>query len=308
MKSGKVNCFVMAVALASLSLLWSCGGGNQTDDKAKQEAKNAVETDKAGIEWVSIPGGTYIMGSLPAEPNRKPDEVQHQVTLNPFKMSKYEVTVGQFKKFVDATGYVTYAESGNDGFKGSTIWNGTAFEKKAGINWRHDVQGNLVPEKNYDHPVTNISWDDAIAFAKWLGCRLPTESEWEYAARGGTATPFHTGNCLSSDQANYNATFPGGNCSKGQYRANLVKVGSFPANPFGLFDMHGNVSEWCYDAYGEYPTAPQTNPFGPTQGSNKVMRGGSWRDNGATCRSAARTSVFHGRSLGFAGFRVVKPK
>jgi formylglycine-generating enzyme required for sulfatase activity len=223
-------------------------------------------------------------------------------------MSKYEITVAQFKLFVDATGYQTMAEKGADGFKGSTIWTGSKFEKKEGINWRYDANGNLLADTNYNQPVTHIAWDDAYAFAKWMGCRLPTEAEWEYACRAGTSSPFSFGNCISAEQANYCATYPGGKCPKSNYRAQTLKVGTLPPNGWGLYDMHGNVAEWVYDVYGEYSSGAQTNPFGPEQGSNRVIRGGSWRDNGVTCRSAARTSIFHARSLGFSGFRLVLTK
>ena len=301
----------MMYATLSCGIMFSCGSNssdNTNNNNNNENQKVTTEKGKFGIEWVNVPGGKFLMGSVSTEPGRKADEDQHQVTLNPFKISKYEVTVSQFKLFVDATGYITLAEKVVDGFKGSTIWTGSKFEQKAGINWRYDFMGNLLADSNYDHPVTHVNWDDACACAKWMGCRLPTESEWEYAARAGTTSIFTTGNCLGADQANYNANYPGGTCPKGLYRAKTLRVGSFPANAWGLHDMHGNIAEWCYESYGAYPTASQTNAFGPPEGSKRVVRGGSWRDNAPTCRVAARTGIFHGRSLGFAGFRLVLNK
>jgi len=303
---GKVSSIVFTMfALIVSGIFFSCGSSKKEEEKTQ---KVTVQDGKPVLEWVNVQGGTFTMGSPSNEPGRKPDEVQHEVKLSSFKMSKYEITVAQFKLFVEATGYVTTAEQVIEGFKGSTVWVDNKFEKKEGVNWRHDGSGNLLPDSCYNHPVTHVTWDDAIAFAKWMGCRLPTEAEWEYAARGGTTTAFYTGPCLGSNQANFNAIYPGGNCKKGEYRAKIMPVGSFPSNPLGLFDLHGNVLEWCYDSYAEYPNTLQTNPFGPSQGPNRVARGGSWRDVGPNCRVATRTSLFHARALGYTGFRLVTTK
>jgi len=260
---------------------------------------------KPTIEWVEIPGGTFTMGSPLTEERRNADETQHPVTLSAFKMSKYEITVEQFQAFIEATGYQTDAEKGSGGFSGSVIWDGSKFEKKAGANWKCDVMGNPLPETDYNHPVIHLSWNDASAFAEWMGCRLPTEAEWEYAARAGSVTPFNTGNCLNTDRANYNGTYPYFKCKKGINRANTMAIGTLPPNTWGLHDMHGNVSEWCSDLYGEYPSSPQTNPKGAVTGANHVYRGGSWRDNGLNCRSAARYNAYTTNRYDFLGIRLV---
>lgn len=232
---------------------------------------------KPTIAWVSIPAGTFTMGSPSSEVDREEDEIQHQVTLSAFKMSKYEVTFEQYDLFCDATGRSKPSDSGVG-------------------------RGN--------HPVTHVSWDDATAFAEWMGCRLPTEAEWEYAARAGTTTPFSTGNSLTTSHANYNRNDPNyNNRTKGEYL--LVKtmpVGSFAANAYGLFDMHGNVREWCSDWDGDYSTSAQTNPKGPSSGSHRVIRGGSCMDFSYDCRSAIRDYDNPANSGGNLGFRLVSPK
>lgn len=225
--------------------------------------------NKPIIEWVSIPAGSYTMGSPASEKDRDSDETQHHVTLSAYKMSKYEVTFEQYDFFCDATGRIKPSDEG----------------------WGRGKR-----------PVINVSWDDAKAFADWMGCRLPTEAEWEYAARAGTTTPFNTGNCLSTAQANYNGDYPYSGCNKGLYREKTMPVGSFVPNEWGLHDMHGNVWEWCSDWYGDYFTSSQTNPNGPATGTVRVFRGGGWINYAYYCRSAYRfygTPDFRYYNVGF---------
>jgi len=228
-------------------------------------------TSKAPAEIITalIPAGTFTMGSPASEVGRRSDETQHQVTLSAFKMSKYEVTFEQYDLFCDATGRSKPNDEG---------WG----------------RGN--------RPVINVSWHDATAFAEWMGCRLPTEAEWEYACRAGTTTPFSTGNNLTTSQANYDGNYPYNNNAKGEYRKKTLQVGSFAANAYGLFDMHGNVWEWCSDWYGDYSTSAQTNPKGASSGSHRVIRGGSWIINAPSCRAADRydiTPVYRNSTIGF---------
>jgi formylglycine-generating enzyme required for sulfatase activity/tRNA A-37 threonylcarbamoyl transferase component Bud32 len=217
--------------------------------------------DKPMVEWVDIPGGTFTMGSPWDEVEREDDETQHEVTLSPFRMSKYEVTFEQYDAFCEATGR----------------------EKPEDEGWG---RGN--------RPVINVSWDDATAFAEWMGCRLPTEAEWEYACRAGSTTPFYTGYNLTTSQANCDGE-------------RTVEVGSFEPNDWGLYDMHGNVGEWCSDWYGayNYSTYPQTDPKGPGSGSYRVIRGCGWFDSSIFCRSAIRNGMELGISNNDFGFRLV---
>jgi formylglycine-generating enzyme required for sulfatase activity len=271
------------------------------------------------IEWADIPGGTFMMGSPLKEPQRSRTETQHQVTIDSFRISKYEITVRQFKSFVDATGYVTDAEKGIEIHpiwkkhskknlqKGSIIYNGKLFGKfKEYVNWRYDEKGNIRPTDECNYPVIYVSWNDAKAFADWIGCSLPTEAEWEYAYRAGTTTPFYTGEYLTTKKANYNGNKPYNYGTKGEFIERILPGGSYPANAFGLYDMAGNVSEWCNDWYCKSLKISQTNPQGPSEGSDKVIRGGSGFCAEWCCRAATRSSHIPPSLSGYLiGFRVV---
>jgi formylglycine-generating enzyme required for sulfatase activity len=239
----------------------------ENDTKAKDSSIN-----KPIIEFVDIPGGTFLMGSPAIEPGRQDDEIQHEVTLSAFKMSKYPVTYEQYDIFCEATG-----------------------RKKP---WGFD-RGNM--------PVSQVTWYDAKAFAEWMGCRLPTEAEWEYAARANTTTPFYTGDCITSEQANFNGKEPYTNCEKSENKGKPLPVGSFPPNAFGLYDMHGNIWQWCSDWYGEYNIIDKLNPKGPKTGTHKVDRGGGWYDPAWRCRSAYRAGGDPPENRGSGiSFRIVK--
>ena len=260
------------------------------------------------IEWAEIPAGTFLMGSPESEPERNESEIQHQVILSAFKMSKHEITTGQFEAFVNATGYITDADKGTDGTKGSAVWVGQNLKIKTDVDWKCDEKGNLRPLSQYNQPVLHVSWNDAKAFASWMGCRLPTEAEWEYACRAGTTTPFNTGNSLLTSLANFNGTYPYPNNPTGIYRAKPMPVGSYEPNAFGLYDMHGNVSEWCNDWFGNYPSTPQTNPKGPSRGTQHVIRGGNFDSYAMSCRSAFRDYNSTNFRIYYLGFRIVSAK
>ncbi|MDX2248919.1 MAG: SUMF1/EgtB/PvdO family nonheme iron enzyme [Bacteroidia bacterium] len=249
-----------------------------------------------GIVMVKITGGTFDMGSEKYD-SEKP---LHRVTISDFWMGKTEVTVAQFEAFIAATGYKTDAEKGD----GSYIWTGSTWEKKAGVNWRCDVKGNIRPESEWNHPVIHVSWNDAKAYCDWLSertgqkWRLPTEAEWEYAAGDGSSNrTIYAGTDSESELGDY-----------AWYTTNTNNTGTRPVgqkkpNRLGLYDMSGNVWEWCSDWYGNYPSSDISDPKGPESGSFRVLRGGSWYGDASDCRVAFRSLYTPGVRSGSLGFR-----
>ena len=259
------------------------------------------------LDLVLIPGGTFTMGSPAGEEGRdwygdfndalkgvNVEGPQHQVKIQPFLMGKYPVTQAQ--------------------------WKAVAALPKS----ERDLEADPANFKGDNRPVEQVSWDDAIEFCQRLSkhtgrkYRLPSEAEWEYACRAGTTTPFHFGSTITTDVANYRGTdweyegktYSGsyGQGPKGEYRQQTTDVGRFSANAFGLYDMHGNVLEWCLDHWhNTYDGAPTDGSAWLSSGESnlRLLRGGSWADDPWYCRSANRRGLARGGQYADVGFRLV---
>jgi formylglycine-generating enzyme required for sulfatase activity len=251
-------------------------------------------TNSIGMRLALIPAGKFVMGSPVTEEERDPEELAHEVEISrPFYLGAHEVTQAQFQEVMGK--------------------NPSFFQGKNG--------------GGPDHPADQVQWNDAVEFCRKLSglpaekkagrvYRLPTEAEWEYACRAGTATPFHSGKVLSSKQANFNGNYPYSGAARGPYLEQTAKVGSYPANAWGLHDMHGNVWEWCQDWYDPdyYKRSPRQDPQGPDKGVVptgfrnqffRVVRGGCWLEEGRGCRSAYRFRLMPDERYRWVGFRVV---
>ncbi|TAF09840.1 MAG: serine/threonine protein kinase [Nostocales cyanobacterium] len=236
------------------------------------------------LEMIAIRGGSFLMGSPENEPERLSSESpQHRVTIQPFYMGKFTVTQAQ--------------------------WERVAVLPKI----QQDLNPNPSRFSGKNRPVEAVSWLDAQEFCARLSkatgkkYRLPSEAEWEYACRAGTNTPFYFGDNITNDLANYNGNYPYNSGAKGKYRQQTTDVGSFPPNSFGLYDMHGNVWEWCEDDWHEnYINAPVNGSAWINQSSKyNLLRGGSWISNARDCRSANRGSGARDFRDDTLGFRVV---
>jgi formylglycine-generating enzyme required for sulfatase activity len=244
------------------------------------------------LEMVAIPGGTFLMGSPPNEKYSFDDEYpQHQVTVPPFFMGKYPITQAQWKEVASRTDLKV---------KQDLDLNPAHFKDRPDSDRR---------------PVELVNWYDAVEFCARLSkltgreYRLPSEAEWEYACRAGTTTPFYFGETITRELANYNASNTYADEPNGEYRNETTPVGQFPPNAFGLYDMHGNVWEWCMDDWHDnYENAPSDGSVWLVDyyQEESVMRGGSWGLNPTYCRSAFRLNNYcrDYRNI-YNGFRVV---
>jgi formylglycine-generating enzyme required for sulfatase activity len=296
---------VTAVSKGTATITVSTANG-----KTDACAVTVVDASSHIVESVLIPKGTFLMGSsngsavgvgvpgtdpnaTPAETYRVSDETQHRVTLTKnYYMSKYEITNAQYAEFLNAEGI------GSTGAKATVQGGETLIEASRGIyDWGLHHNGRWEPVAGYEnHPVIYVSWYGAKAYAEWAGGDLPTEAQWERAARGGVENmPFGIGDgtLLTDAMANFN-----------NYRTMAVGSYSDYANAYGLYDMHGNVSEWCLDSNHGYTSSPVTDPVGTT-GLDRVTRGGYWYDNIRSCRSAHRSTGDPNYRHYVVGFRVM---
>lgn len=249
-----------------------------------QDKKPLVYQNRLGLRFCLIPAGDYLLGSPPTEAGRYWDEgPQHWVRLSAFYLSATEITNDLYGRFLRETGH------------------------RPPLYWRD--QNLNAP----DQPVVGVSWDDAVAFARWLSdatgetYRLPTEAEWEAAARGGlVGQPYPWGADPPEAGGKYRANYNPKPFAADGYRY-TAPVGRFPPNGYQLYDLAGNVAEWCQDWYDPqaYTRDRGLNPKGPATGVAKVVRGGSWFSSARDLRCAARRSWPPGNADGFIGFRLV---
>jgi len=249
------------------------------------------------------------MGSPSDEPGRRDDEGPvHTVTISrPFYLAARETTVRQFRVFVEQMHYTP--EAGEMG-EGALEWDYSQQTWKP----RHESRWNNPGfSQDVNDPVVCVSRHDAEVFCYWLSkkenrtYRLPTEAEWEYACRAGTTTAYATGPTLAPDQARFGANLQNPSEREVQRPLQTEKVGAFAPNALGLFDMHGNVWEWCADIYGRtaYRDGPSREPIAPKASDMSVVRGGSWQSNAADCRSARRLPLAPSTRRNDVGFRVL---
>lgn len=278
-----------------------------------QTSKNSI-----GMPLVWIPAGRMLMGSPATDKEARPDELpQHPVEIaDPFEIGMLEVTIGEFRKFVEATGYKTLAERENEGYAFNAKTQ--RLEPTPGSSWK-----STGFDQTDDCPVINVAYEDAVAFCGWLSdeehvdYRLPTEREWEYACRAGSQTKWTSGDDLESlrdycnlcDQSleqnypfatwcvDWNDGFPF-----------TAPVGSFQPNAFGIYDMHGNVFEWCADFWPEagYDGRKLSDPDEPVQPGSRIVRGGSFLSLTMFLRSADRVGLSPSQRNCIVGFRVVR--
>lgn len=312
-----------------LVLCTLCGCLQKAEEQVGPAPRKAAKTE-AYAGMVHLEGGAFKMGS---REGLRDEEPVHEVTVGPFWIDKSEVTNAQFSQFVKETGYVTIAEQkpSKDDFPGvpedklvpgSLVMTGGGWDYVAGADWRHPLgPGSDLVGKD-DHPVVHVAWDDAMAYAKWAGKDLPTEAEWEFAARGGKdQLPLVWGTVKEpggKHMANvWDGMFPDKDNGLDGFTG-TAPSGSFPANGYGLVDIAGNVWEWCKDWYRPdyYSESPPDNPPGPDTSYDpdepmtpkRVMRGGSFLCSDNYCRGyrpSARMKSSPDTGLFHTGFRCV---
>ena len=307
MKPNIVSALVASLTVCLLTAL-PCPAGDKPD---RLPSATVFREQTVNMDFVLIKGSCFRMGDTAGD-GQKDERPVHDVCIGDFHLGQYEVSVGQFRRFADESGYRTDAEKGG----GCHVWNGTGWDRQAATSWRSPrfEQSDL-------YPVTCVSWNDAQAFIHWLSGKdgkryaLPTEAQWEYAARGGG---------LNRKYA-WGDSKPSGNLADLALKrikpkaeildgyddgyAFTAPVGSYYPNDLGLFNMTGNVWEWCQDWYGEkyYAASPVSNPKGPETGSFRILRGGSWHNTPWYARTTYRTASTPDTRGTTQGFRLAFP-
>jgi formylglycine-generating enzyme len=301
----KVPLLIIALITAILFSFIAC----EEDD-----GSDSVPPNNTPIPIVMLPinGGTFTMGSPTTEANRGSDETQHSVTLGSFSMSKYQITQWQWVSVMgdedDRITTTDYGKGINYPIYNVSWYDALVFcnklSQKEELNPAYSISGKNDPDLWGPVPTDPESAEAALWNAVTLvsgsrGYRLPTEAQWEYACRAGTTTAYNTGDTISVNTGWYTSNSGG----------KTHEVGMNPPNAWGLNDMHGNVSEFCWDWYGSsyYSSSPTNDPMGPVSAVRRVVRGGSWRGSAESLRSAKRSENAMNAGSETLGFRVVRP-
>jgi formylglycine-generating enzyme required for sulfatase activity len=252
----------------------------------------ALQAGPVNIRMALINGGRFQMGTPIMEKGRQKNQgLRHRVTLGSFSMGIFPVTQAEYQAVMGAN---------PSSFKGGDLpVENVSWDEAVNFCNRLSRREGLTPAYTVDG--ANVTWNRGAT-----GYRLPTEAEWEYACRAGTTTPFSTGKRITTDQANFDGNFPYNKKDYGIYREKTTAAGSFAPNPWGLYDMHGNVWEWCWDWHGKYPQSSQKDPAGPPSGNRRVLRGGSWYYAAKYARSGSRISNYPSYRNNYIGFRVAR--
>jgi formylglycine-generating enzyme len=308
----------------------SCCNVSRTSTSAKETSAKEINSAQSITQgstdgMIYLDGSTFLMGSNDSTFPLDGEGPVREVTLSPFWIDPFAVTNEQFATFIEATQYKTEAET----FGWSFVFYGFLPEdfpptqgvasapwwrSVEGAYWKHPEGPQSSLGKRMNHPVVHISWNDAVAYAAWAGKRLPTEAEWEYAARGGLEQKLYPwGDRLTPNKQHrcniWQGTFPTNNTCKDGF-AGTASVNAFLPNDYGLYNMTGNVWEWCSDWWSaNHETTIRQDPRGPEHGTAKVTKGGSYLCHASYCnryRVAARTHNTPDSSTGHMGFRLVR--
>lgn len=249
------------------------------------------------IDTVCLRGGRFQMGDVMGG-----EQTGYFVELTPFCISRYEITNAQYVVFLNDIKISEQEASRYIKLEGESV------DEPSAIYYDWKEKKYKVRKGFEQYPVVYVSWYGAMEFARWAGGSLPTEAQWEYACRSGKNTLYATGQCISDKEANYDARKVESGCPKGDFRGKSMPVGSFQTNHAGIYDLHGNVFEWCQDWFAEYPRGSFQNHGGPASGQNKIRRGGSFLVNAKNCSCIHRSIAPPTAQFKDLGFRVVFPK